>query len=299
MPALANLSIGRKLAAAFVALLVLMSAVGGLTYTKVSSIRQSSRWTDHTYKVLEGVRGIMASMVDQETGLRGYLLAGDAKFLEPYRNGQVAFAKAFADAKNLTSDNPAQQTRLDEIQSLVAGWRREVADKEIGLMDKAETQAQAKQIETSGAGKTATDVIRGQVAALDNAERTLLVTQSADEQAAFAAAFAVTVGGAAASLLAAIALGWLLTRAIASPVWLLTGSMDRLAKGDTSVGVPGLARKDEIGCMAQAVGVFKANAIEKVRQESAQAKTLKRAAADKTRSMHELAAGFEIKVAIW
>ncbi len=37
--------------------------------------------------------------------------------------------------------------------------------------------------------------------------------------------------------------------------------MKTLAEGDTSINVPSLDRTDEIGAMAQAVDVFKQNAI--------------------------------------
>ena len=45
------------------------------------------------------------------------------------------------------------------------------------------------------------------------------------------------------------------------PMALMTDAMGRLAANDTSVGIPGLGRKDEIGAMAAAVEVFKTNAI--------------------------------------
>ena len=51
-------------------------------------------------------------------------------------------------------------------------------------------------------------------------------------------------------------------RLIARPLGQMTGMMTRLAAGDTEVEVPALNRRDEIGAMARAVGVFKANAIE-------------------------------------
>jgi CHASE3 domain sensor protein len=62
-------------------------------------------------------------MVDQETGVRGYLITGNEKFLEPYHRGSNAYAAAFQKIKDLTSDNPAQQSRLDELNELAKEWR--------------------------------------------------------------------------------------------------------------------------------------------------------------------------------
>ncbi len=54
---------------------------------------------------------------------------------------------------------------------------------------------------------------------------------------------------------------------ITKPVAAMTNAMANLAEGDTTVDVPGLDRKDEIGTMATSVNVFKVNAIERVRLE--------------------------------
>jgi methyl-accepting chemotaxis protein len=60
----------------------------------------------------------------------------------------------------------------------------------------------------------------------------------------------------------------LLVAAIAAPVASMTEVMRRLADHDTSVVIPGVGRRDEIGAMADAVQVFKDNAIERVRLEA-------------------------------
>ena len=41
-------------------------------------------WVDHTRAVLSKAAGIVASAVDMETGMRGFLLAKEDAFLEPY-----------------------------------------------------------------------------------------------------------------------------------------------------------------------------------------------------------------------
>jgi methyl-accepting chemotaxis protein len=58
---------------------------------------------------------------------------------------------------------------------------------------------------------------------------------------------------------------WLMVVAIAAPVASMTRVMRRLADQDTNVEIPGVGRRDEIGRMADAVKVFKDNAIERVR----------------------------------
>jgi methyl-accepting chemotaxis protein len=102
MSRLINLAISAKLALAFAAMILITAAVGIGTYVKLGFIEQSSGWTNHTYLVLETADAVMASMVDQETGVRGYLVSGDSRFLEPYRSGRADYEQAFAKIKQLT-----------------------------------------------------------------------------------------------------------------------------------------------------------------------------------------------------
>ena len=78
----------------------------------------------------------------------------------------------------------------------------------------------------------------------------------------------MTILGGAASLIIATLMGVLLTRGIAVPITRMTSAMTTLAKGDTTVEVPGVDRRDEIGAMAATVQVFKDNMIERQRAEA-------------------------------
>ena len=99
-----------------------------------------------------------------------------------------------------------------------------------------------------------------------------------------------------AALAAALVIAWVMNRSIAKPISAITGIMRRLASGDTSVDIPGRNRRDELGEMAEAVQVFKDNAIEKQLLEEEQRAAEQRAAQEKKRALDELADGFEASV---
>ena len=77
-------------------LLVSLVVLGVSTLFMLSSILNTSRWVDHTHTVLEESGSIIGSAVDMETGMRGYLLAGQEQFLDPYRAGEEAAYAAIA-----------------------------------------------------------------------------------------------------------------------------------------------------------------------------------------------------------
>jgi methyl-accepting chemotaxis protein len=75
--------------------------------------------------------------------------------------------------------------------------------------------------------------------------------------------------------------GILIGRAVSRPLTAMTRAMERLSGGDNTVEIPSRDRADEIGAMANAVDVFKQNAIERIRLEAEQKNAELRAAAEK------------------
>lgn len=85
-------------------------------------------------------------------------------------------------------------------------------------------------------------------------------------------------------------------KSIISPINSMTNSMSHLAKGDTSVDIPAQDNNDEIGQMAQAVQVFKDNAIERIRLEEEQATAKERTERENRESRNQLANQFETSI---
>jgi methyl-accepting chemotaxis protein len=95
-----------------------------------------------------------------------------------------------------------------------------------------------------------------------------------------------------AGLLVAYGLG----RLIARPIVAMTAAMRALAAGDHHVVIPARDRRDEVGDLGRAAQVFKENALEIERLNAEQKIQEQRAAEEKTRSMNQLADGFESDV---
>jgi signal transduction histidine kinase len=266
--AFANLPISRKLMAAFAAVVVVICVSSAVVYDRLRVIESAQNKRVQATDVLETLQSAMDAMVDQETGVRGYLLSGDEKMLEPYHKGGDAYIAAIQKLKDINSYDPAQQRRLDELDELAKKWRSGIAEREIALMAKPETYEDARALGGAMAGKTAMDLIRAKEDEIDRAERDLLAERDAVQKQAFVTAYTVTILGGAASLVIAILMGVLLTRGIALPITRMTGVMTALAKGDSTVAVPAVGRTDEIGEMAAAVQVFKDNMIERQRAQA-------------------------------
>jgi methyl-accepting chemotaxis protein len=83
---------------------------------------------------------------------------------------------------------------------------------------------------------------------------------------------------------------------ITTPISRLTRVMGELAGGKLDIEIVDMGRGDEVGEMAEAVQVFKDNAIEKTRLEEEQAAAAQRAEEEKRQTMNEMADRFERSV---
>jgi methyl-accepting chemotaxis protein len=97
-------------------------------------------------------------------------------------------------------------------------------------------------------------------------------------------------------LLATGTLAMFVSRDIAGTLTRLRDAMTQLAEGKTNAVVPGTDRRDEIGCMAKAVAVFKENASRVAQLQQEQQAERQRAAEEKRRALSALANRFDSQV---
>ena len=104
-----------------VALLLLLAAT---LVVEILLLNASIRWVDHTDQVIANARQLIRSMIDMESGIRGYFLTGDAFFLDSYIAAKPQVPEQLALLEQLTSDNPDQAQRIGEIRDLDLRWIR-------------------------------------------------------------------------------------------------------------------------------------------------------------------------------
>src|SRR5229473_2307899 len=158
--------------------------VGWQSYQNTARFAEASEWRKHTYEVLRNLDETVARLVDAETGQRGYLLTGDDAYLEPYRAAIKSIDQTIGNLKNLTSDNPNQQKRIQILEPLVEKKVTEL-QRTINLR-KNEGLAAANRVVLEGSGKHWMDEIRAVVVEMANEEEDLLKlrTQKANESVA-------------------------------------------------------------------------------------------------------------------
>jgi methyl-accepting chemotaxis protein len=120
------------------------------------------------------------------------------------------------------------------------------------------------------------------------------VYAAVDSMSAFSTSVAIVLGIILSALVAFFV--WFTSFRLGRPMQHMINAMDTLAGGDDSIDVPALGRTDEIGEMAQAVQVFKENAIQAKEMEGKHKEEAAQIEEEKRQMMHKMADDFETSV---
>lgn len=263
-----------------------------------ATAKQTIGWVTHTYKVIAHANDIIAAAVDMETGMRGFLLAGQDTFLDPYNSGSSKFFKLTASLRKTVSDNPAQVKLLNEVDETIKGWQENVTEPMIALrrqIGDAKTMDDMADLVGEARGKVYFDKFRGLMGDFSAEEAGLMEVRKQQNIETETTTDIVIIGGIVAALVLGGGLGWAIGNGIGGPITQMTGAMGRLAQGDKETEIPGTERGDEVGEMAAAVQVFKDNMIKTDQLAAEQAKE-QESRERRARTVDELTKGFDSKV---
>ncbi len=113
-------SLSRPLTLAIITPVLSLVVAAVLLTVQIARLSDAAHWLDHTDAVIARASEVQKQVLDQETGLRGYLLTRDRAFLEPYEHAHPE--EAFEALKELVADNPTQVRRLAEAERRFRVW---------------------------------------------------------------------------------------------------------------------------------------------------------------------------------
>ncbi len=73
----------------------------------------------HTVEVQRRVGMLLSTLLDAETGQRGYLVTGEESYLAPYRSARERLPQDTAALRSLIADNDEQAGALQRLQPLI------------------------------------------------------------------------------------------------------------------------------------------------------------------------------------
>jgi diguanylate cyclase (GGDEF)-like protein len=113
-----------RLAVLYAILLVVALAGLGVLGFAVLDLQSASVQADRATQVVAQSDRIERSVIDLETGVRGYLLTHEARFLAPTRSAELQLPVEFLELRRLVRDNPLQERRANAMAVAVTAYRR-------------------------------------------------------------------------------------------------------------------------------------------------------------------------------
>ncbi len=291
-----NLKIPFKLLVSFAVLVLIMVVNASISLTQMSAMNNAA--ADITTNWMPSV----STLYQLETGLSEHrrwelrhLIATDQADIAEVERKIASVRGNIADLRKKYEkqiSSPEEQTLYDslakQLTELYAVGDRQLALSRQGQKDQAAAVAKA---EGSALFEAANETLGRDIAlnvkGADTANRV--------QESSYASARAIIASLLGIAIVLTVVLGLLLRHVIARPITAMTDAMKRLADGDRQIEIPARGRRDEIGRMAEAVQVFKDNAIRADRL-AAEQEAARAARETHARNIEQLTSRFDGKV---
>jgi CHASE3 domain sensor protein len=114
-----NTAIEKHHGLAFAVALLSLAAVGTLSYRSTAGLIEAQGLVSHTQEVIDYLDELVAQASQAESAHRGYVLSGEALYLEYFRASSSRIDLIVADLRRLTTDNPRQRELLSGLEPVL------------------------------------------------------------------------------------------------------------------------------------------------------------------------------------
>jgi methyl-accepting chemotaxis protein len=291
----ANLSVSKKSAVAFFCLALIGAVAGGFSYYKSASVANSVQVTTTIGNATNDAMTLEMLTLNQALAYKTFLTTGDRTLLTRAEDLTAKIETLYGKMKSdFDAQAPASmQQKLAAIDGAWKAWRTDFIDKQIKFMRDPNTVDMARALELTKDRQNLLDAIENANVALlselDGKRQEMLADQ--DSQLQQVQLFAI--GSALLMAVFAVLIGLLNHSLVSRPLARLSEIVHALAKGDTDQQIDFGDRKDEIGTMGAALGIFRMNLIKNRELEEDAARQRENADVEKRAEMERVASEFE------
>jgi len=233
---------------AFTVILLVVAVIFISMAMGIDSLRGDARRSSHSEQVLQDSAATERSLIDLETGLRGYLATGERRFLEPYTRAGVNLAHQLPSLRSL-AETPAQRTRAQVINDGVLAYQRgygaSLAARSVAHLTRRDM------VVITTEGKRTVDALRARFDAFNSAEQALSAQRTTATATSARRATTIAAVGFSITALLLGALVAYVAGAILAPIRRVARVAGWLAAGDLGAQVPPSGRA-EVAALASA-----------------------------------------------
>jgi PAS domain S-box-containing protein len=141
--------------------IILLLLIGTMLFSmfSINRLKNNLAIQVHTTTVILALNDNLISLLNAETGERGFIITSDSSYLEPYNKARQNISGNISRLRTLTADNPVQQKKLDTLENYV-NKKLSIIAKFISLKKQGDDEALKKMLAISGEGKRMMDAIR-------------------------------------------------------------------------------------------------------------------------------------------
>ena len=250
------------MAVASLLLALLVGSAFTVLLVAISDLRASGRLLTHSREASASADRLEEFVIDLETGVRGFVITRQERFLEPWENAR---ARIPGESRMLASlaDQPQQKRRARAIARAAAAY---ITEYSVPLVNAARrNEPAARSIAVTLEGKRRVDALRRSFESFRSVERTLLdQRQRRNDTNAGRAVTLATVGLAGSVVLIVVFAGYL-ARAIVRPLRRASLLAGQLAAGNLDTRMPE-SSVGEIGALERSFNSMAAS-LEQDREE--------------------------------
>jgi PAS domain S-box-containing protein len=111
----------RKVQLGFAFALICLAVAGAIGYISLLRLEDDAARVEHTYRVLNTLDALRASMTEAQIGARRYVTLLHPENLDRYREGIQELRKTLPELRQLIGQDPGQLRRLSSVEQLAAG----------------------------------------------------------------------------------------------------------------------------------------------------------------------------------
>ncbi len=246
----------RSLVALLVGLIAAVTVIVAVAFVvliaSVATLRGETKRVQRSEDVLATSLAVERSVVDLETGVRGFLITGQRSFLTPYALAQGQLPTELSRLRELTRNASWERSQVASLEASVHAYQTGYLEP---LVNRAASLTRVQIVHQTVAGKRLLDSLRSRFATFDHAIRAAAVSSRGSAASRATLTIVLSAVGLAASVLLLSALGFYLLRSVMRPIGSVAGAARRLAEGDPSARAPETGR-GEVAQLGSAFNVM-------------------------------------------
>lgn len=169
-----------RIAVGFIAAFVLLAVNAAVSYVTLDNLVAANRRLAESEQTIKLLSELRVSLIDAETGQRGFIITGEERYLEPYSSARPVITTKLKELARLTAEDTEESARVASLEPLIGKKFDELgsviaARRDHGL-PAATSLVQADQ------SKVLMDRIRRVIDEIQNKEEILLASRSAESE---------------------------------------------------------------------------------------------------------------------